>query len=336
MEKKFNLKKLIATGAVVTSLAMCALPTEALAHVEPSDILGDEQYVEMYNETRDSVKQTETEALKQYFRGYDDYGCETTTLDDVCKAKELSDLLASYDDQEFRYTNCTPSEIMNLDINGLYNEYLDAVNNGTLYYFMMDNLTNKPAIDAYLNFAGLAVSNHIKDNLAIMIYTCVTNQGQNVTKYPTIQIRNRQIYAVLEIDGFAQVIEITGQTAKDLETSCSYLDARTNKICQNIEGSSKEYPQGIAYNGVSNATNESAYLSLPDDQYKKVIVNSAAYAESTKDFNNYEFYVEDPSIGYNLNVNEVELLYNMGYSTDMVNSAILRYAGVDPVKTYTK
>ena len=336
MEKRNSFKKLIATGALVTSLAVSLFPTSALAHVEPNDILGDEQYVEMYNETRATVKANDCAALREHFKGYDEYGCETTTLDDIVKAKELSDLLASYDDPDFQYTNCTPNEIMCLDINGMYADYIDSVNNGTLYDFMMRNLTNKPAIDAYLNFAGLAVSGRIKENLANMIYNCVANEGRNITKYPTIEIRNRQIYAVVEFDGNVEVIELTGETAKSLETICSYLDSRTNKILANISGESPEYPQGLCYNGISSLTDESAYLSLPDDQYKSIIVKSAKYGEYTKYFENIDYYVEDPSIGYVPNVNEVELLYSLGYPTDAVENARLRYAGFNPAQTYTK
>lgn len=336
MEKKNSLKKILATGAIITALAVSTIPTEALAYVSPSDILGDEQYVEMYNETRDAVKQNDAVALQEHFKGYDEYGCETTTLDDICKARALSDLLASYSDPSYEYTNCTPAEIMSLNINDLYNQYLYAQSNGTVYDFIVNNLTNKPAIDAYLNFAGLAVSARIKEDLANMVYSCIVNEGRNITKYPTIEIRNRQIYAVVEFDGNVELIELTGESTKDLEKICSYLDARTNMILKNVSGESVDYPQGLCYNGVSRVTDESAYLSLPDDQYKNIITSSAFRAEEAKYYENFEYYVEDPAIGYGLGSNEVELLSELGYTSNMINNARLRYAGIYPAQTYTK
>jgi hypothetical protein len=328
--------KLIATGALITSLAVSAIPTEALAHVNPEDILGDIQYTEMYGDTREGIKEADTSALKAYFSGYDEYGCETVTADEIAKAKEMSDFLNTYNDPTYEYTNCTPGEIIGLDINGMYNDYCASYNNGTIYDFMSRNLTNKPALDAYLNFAGLAVSNRIKEDLANMVYSRIVNEGRIITKYPTIQVRNGQIYAVVESDGYVQVIEINGEAASKLAQICAYLDARTDLIFRNISGQTNEYPQGIAYNGVSGRTLESAYLAMPDSDYKKVIVDAANNAEGMKFYNFFDISVEDPTIWYGLNVNEVELLYGMGYSTDAVNGAILRHAFINPLQVYTK
>ena len=329
---KNKIGKLIATGALITTMAVSLIPSEALAHVNPEDILGDAQYTEIYGESRDSFKECDVLALKNYFRGYDEYGCETITAQDIYKACYISDSLASYDDPMYQYTNCTPSEVIGLDINGIYNDYYYSESSD----FIARNLTNKPAVDAYLNFAGLAVSNRIKEDLANMIYSCIVDDGRVITKYPSIKVRNGHIYAVVETEGQVQVIEITGDAAMQLANICGYLDARTDMIFRNISGESNEYPQGIAYNGVSRVTNESAYLALPDLDYKRTIADAAETAENMKYYNFFDMYVDAPELGYGLNVNEVELLYSMGYSTDVVNNAVLRYAGLNPVPSRSK
>ncbi len=306
--------KCLSILALATTIAF-ANPLTAAAHVDSQNIIGEEQTYE----DRTDIKRNDADTINNHFIGYDYWGDRCVTPEQVEKAMELSNVLNAYNNYEVNeYSNTRPSEVLNLDIDDLYNEYL-ADYKYDYQNFCRRNLTLKPAIDAYLNFACGTISSEIREEIEAATYTALYNEGANVTVYPRLSVKDNKIYCFARVNGNVRMIELDVANIAELQDNLAALDGRYNLVLNNIAGYTNYYPNTFAYNGIDSKTGESAWLSLGDDELKALLSRSISTEKSiegnvTMNLANERYYVWTEE--------DIEAMRYFGFSEKDIRNAI--------------
>ena len=315
--------KFVSVLALVTTMAL-ANPLTAAAHVDSENIIGEEQTYE----DRTEIKVNDANTINNHFLGYDNYGDRYVTPEQIAKAIELSNMLNAYNNYEINeYSNTRPSEVLNLDIDDMYNEYLaDAKFDYKI--FCQRNITLKPALDAYLNFACGTISSEIRETIEQAAFTALYNEGAYVTGYPRFTVKDNKVYCFAEVNGTVRMIDLNIDNISELGETLTNLDSRYNLCLNNIAGYTKYYPNSFAYNGIDGKTGESAWLALGDDELKANLTNSMNFAKSLEgniavNLDSDRSYVWTPE--------DIETMRYFGFSEDQISNAIRMNATV----TYT-
>lgn len=333
-------KRTCTTGAkkVLATIVLTALlipPTTQVAHaaVSVDRIIGEEQYIE----DRTKIKIKESHEIVKHFYGYDKYGNPTITTDEIKKAIELSDELNSYYFDLIEYTNTRLTEVKELDINRIYNDYQFAISSNKtskITQFYKNNLNNKPAIDAFITFSCGTVSQSIKTNIAKRVCEVLKNELGAITSTPKVIIHENHLLVVVEIDGQTQIIELKGEEITNIISTCNTLDKSYNTAIDNISGKSSDYENTFTYNGVDYVTEESAWLSLPDESKKDFLLEAISLEESISTSDNYEILsnIENCS---SVNREYRKILKEYGLSKDELKDAKIREAFLIKVEQKT-
>ncbi len=320
----------IATTTTLIAALIVGAPTVAHADVPASNIVGDAETWE----DRSDIKVQDGVDIRDYFEGYNRYGESYVTEDEVRKAIELSNALNAYYLDPLYYTNTTKDEVLSLDIDSLYANYTNAVNNNYSNSFCNNNLTNKPAIDAYTLFACGTLSRNLKTSLASNIYSIISSEyGYNVS-YPTIIVNSNEVYAIFTINGTVQKVNLYGDLVDSIKNSCVALDTRYNTGLNNLSGYSSNYENSFAYNGVDRYTDESVWLSFPDDERKANLTDALNLSGIMANSDNYEVSIDAYNSATSLSDTEKQELRNMGYSKDALRYATHRNAYLNTVPKF--
>ena len=331
LDIKTGAKKATTTLALIVALTVPATvltTTTAYASVPAANIVGDLEY----QKDRSHIKEDEYQDIVDYFNGYDKKGNAYVTTDTIKKAIELSDLLNGYYFDPLYYTNTTKDEVVDLDINRIYERYTETNN---IVKFCNNNLENKPAIDAYITFACGNAANNIKSAIANRVYSQLLVEGRYINEYPSVYITDTEIFAVAKVNNVLQKIEISGDAVIEIIDLYNALNDRYEKALNNIGGYSNRYDDSFAYNGVNSKdkskNKESVWLSLPDDVKKADITKSLALVEELNIMENYTFDCEDMYYKEDLSRSEERELRDLGYSNKEVTKGIKREATLNKV-----
>lgn len=338
MKKNNNTAQSLKTGAkkalaVISLTAICATvaaPTIAYADVPAAYIIG---YLQT-EEDRTKVKTEEAQQIIKKFYGFDQNGYQTITMEEIEKAIRLSNALNGYFFDAVKFTNARSSEVINLDVNEIYDYYVEAYEAGTdqdMEYFYKNMLPYKPAIDAYITFASGTVSNNIKRVMANRITEVISSEGHTVTTAPVIIAGDQELYALVEVDGQLQKITLRGDGSEEVLSTCTTLDGIYNCAIANISGVAEEHDNSFMYNGIDTITDESAWLSLPDEEKQATIANGIAVYNNLLVQENYELTSEDPTASSSLTRSEKRELSDMGYDKDQIASAVKKEAKCEKV-----
>lgn len=265
---KTGAKRAVATLSLVAVLAGVLMPT-AHAEVLADNIIGDFDV----EEDRSEIKTNDMISIIEKFKGADEEGNAYVNLEDVEKAVELSDALNSFFFDPIAYTNTKASEVVSLDINGLHTAYKaakDSKDEANIANFCNSNLTNKPAIDAFVTFGSGNVAENIKFGVANKVCEILINKGYNITFGPIVIANETELYCLAEINGELKRIQLQGETCDNIRNTCFYLENTYNLAISTISGS-EGHDLSFMYNGIEVTTNESAWLSLPDDDKKDMV-----------------------------------------------------------------
>lgn len=313
-------KKAMATTTLTILCLTTAMPITAHADVPPSYITGDLQTTE----DRTEIKNEETQAIIAKFNGFDQNGYQTITMEEIEKAIRLSDALNAYLYDPLKFTNARSSEVINLDINEIYDYYVRAYQAGTKQdeeYFYKNTLPYKPAIDAYITFVCGTVSNNIKGNISYRLCEVIDSEGRKVTSSPKIIVNNHEIYALVEVEGCLEKYCLVGDGSEEVRKTCLSLDNIYNMAINSISGASQEHDNTFMYNGIDSITNESAWLSLPDEEKKSKLEESIAIYRNLLVQENYELICANPTTLEPLTQEEQKELRNLAYAEDQIASA---------------
>lgn len=328
--------KRVGVAATLVVALMLGGATVAHAAVPAQNVIGDAQVTE----DRSMIKMTDAQDIQRAFYGFNEYGNQTITMDEIRKAIELSNVLNGYYFDSVEYTNTTKAEVLNLNIDKMYEEYIIARYNEVdrTADFCASHLEDKPAVDAYITFACSTVANNIEKALATKINAVIANEGFAMTSSPRTIINNGHLYVSVEVNGQTQIVELTGEAAADIVTMIQGLDHHTNTALNNISGYSNEYENTFAYNGIEVNTNESVWLSFPDETKQTRIESGIQTYEKLNDEFSYEVTSENPLAYRELTGEEKRMLRDLGYDKVQVNNAIRREAQLNKVleQTYTK
>lgn len=324
-EKDFKVgaKKAMATISLATILATA--PTNVKASVPAENIIGDLQY----DEDRTEVKQNDYQEIRSYFTGYNSNGEFNASLQNITKAIELSNAYNNYFFDLVDYTNTTKDEVLNLDIEKLYDEYYESIIDGTEESYCRSNLNIKPAVDAYITFACGTVSNSIKLNIASKIGNIIKDYGYDV-RINKITISENEAKVIATIDERLQVIELNGEALEEIQAMCTTLTNTYSTATQNIGGYSNEYDNSFAYNGIDKETKASVWLSFPDDTKKANLTEGIEIAEKILAEEGLSFYW-DNAIATNLTEEDIELLTDLDYSDYEISTALKTTASIGKV-----
>lgn len=319
----------VAVGITLVVSLMISGTTIVHAAVPVENIIGDSQLTE--DRTKIKAKDVQDVVLKFY--GYNKNGRSIVSMTDIRKAIELSDILNDYFFDTVEYTNTTKEEVLNLDIEKIYQEYIIAKygKEDKSNDFCRAHLEDKPAIDAYITFACGTVAKNIENTLANKINTIMVSEGHNMTSSPRTIIDNENLYVVVEVDGQTQLIELTGESVKDITTIISNLYNHTKIALNNIAGTSAKYENSFAYNGVDKYTNESVWLSFPDDTKQERIEEGIQTYEGLEYGYGYELINEKPEVSGKLTSAEKQMLRVLGYDKIQVDQAIKKETSINKV-----
>ncbi len=306
--------KFISILALVSAIGL-STPLTATAEVRPETIIGEEQTYE----DRSQIRYEDAVRIDNYFRGTDYYGDRYVWPEQIREAIELSNTLNAYNNYDSYYhSNTRPSEVVGLDINGMYDEYLADARYG-YSVFCPRNIENKPAIDAYLNLSCGSLAKYIEEELESSVTTALQNDYVNLTRYPKIRIKDDKVYAVCREDGYVRLIQLNFYDMPEIKTYLMCLKDRYAMCVRNLAGKSNEYPNSFAYNGIDTETNESAWLSLGDDDLKGLLSRSLDLA-NTLDNNITVSLSEDRFFVYE--ADDLEALKSFGFTEDQIRNAI--------------
>lgn len=321
-------KKVAATLAITMALSVVAAPA-VYASVPAGNIVGDAQVTE----DRTEIKIDDAQDIHKGFYGFDRYGNQTITMADIKKAIELSDILNGYYFDAVNYTNTTKEEVLELDVDKMYEKYIIARygKKDRTAEFCAKNLENKPAIDAYITFSCGTVSNNIKQVVGQKVNEVISSEGFRMTQSPRVIITNTSLYVAVEVQGQTQLIELNGEAVDEIIYMCNSLDNHYNIALNNIAGYSDYYENTLAYNGVDQTTSHSAWLSLPDSEKQEEILAAITTYENLDSDTYYEIICEDTDEATRLSKYEQELLRDLGYDRVQVRNAVKRDAVLQEV-----
>ena len=257
------------------ALGLNAAPMIASASVHPTNV----QVVEDESRIKDQ-RERDVKAVSKFVANLD--------LETIRRAIELSDFLNPYDPEMYTYTDTTPGEVLNLDINAMYGSYQSALSNSDqMNGFINNGLYEKPALDAAIQFSTGNVSNVIKEKIASLFYNELQLDGLLVVS--DLYVKNGELMIVAHTDNGAKVYSINGYAIPGIYETISDLDARYRMIKRNLRGDSNEYPNGLSFNGLERNTGESVWLSIGDSDIKDVInrgldIARALYTDPTLSF----------------------------------------------------
>lgn len=330
---KTGAKKVAATATIV-AVMLSSVPV-AHAAVNASNIIGDAQVTE----DRTNIKRDDAQDIYKHFYGFDKNGVQTITMDDVSKAIELSNMLNDYYFDLVEYTNTTKEEVIDLDVDLLYEQYLIDTqgerfsNEG----FCKNHLEYKPAIDAFITFSCGTVSNNLKASVADSINAVITTEGFKMTQKPKVLVRNNTLYVILEVEGQTQIVELVGELAADIVRICSSLDNHYYTALENIGGYSNEYEDSFAYNGIDSETNESVWLSYPDEGKQIVLQEGMSIYSELMSLDGIEYRSASPEARRELTKEEQTMLRELGYDKYQIKNAVGRETYIGRVqKTLSK
>ncbi len=325
-------KKVLLTTSIVSALVLASTPV-AHAAVEANNILGDAQVAQ----DRTAIKLTDARDISLEFYGFDKYGNQTITMDEIRKAIELSDILNGYFFDAVAYTNTTKQEVLDLDVDKLYEEYIIARYNKVdkTAQFCEEHLEDKPAIDAYITFACKTVANNIKNEIASILQSDYKANRYYITQDAKTLVANNSLYVVIEVDGQTQIVELIGEAAADVVTLVSGLENHANTALLNLAGLSSEYENTFAYNGVEANTNESVWLSFPDEGKQEKIEAGIGLYEDLSTGHTYEIFTNAYTIDRSLTEEEKDMLRRLGYDEVQLEMAIRREAELSKYNEYT-
>ena len=326
-------KKVVMGVAIVGALSL-PLAQTAHAAVPASNIIGDAQ---LGYETRVEIKQDDAMDIHRQFCAYDYYGNPVVNTEKITRAIELSDALNGYYYDELYFTNTNKNEVLNLNINELYNNYQYAVSRNREERFCANNMNSKPAIDAYITFSCGTVANGIKEELSNTICRVLIDEGYEITASPRLTINNNRLYAVVGLNTGLRVIEIKGEQVPEMISTILAMNNTYNVSLNNIGGYSSNYESSFAYNGVDMYTGESVWLSLPDDVKKGNLQNGI---EMYKTLCSERGVILECSNPYDLDKptkSERAMLESLGYTSTQAKNARVQEAYITLLeKEYTK
>ncbi len=310
--------KKVALGVALVGALSLPLAQQAHAAVPASNILGDAQ---VGYETRIEIKQDDAQDIHAAFCSYDRYGNAIVDVDSIREAIELSNALNGYYYDELYFTNTNKKEVLGLDIEELHNDYEYAELRGREDKFCANNMSSKPAIDAYITFSCGTVANGIKEQLSIVICARLTDEGYEITSTPRLTINNNRLYAVVGVDNDLRVIEIKGEQVPEIISTLVAINNTYNVSLNNIAGNSNAYESSFAYNGVDMYTGESVWLSLPDDTKKANLSTAVTLYESLCNDKDIILECSNPYDLDRPSKSEKTMLKNLGYTTSQANAA---------------
>lgn len=328
---KTGAKRALTAVTITAALVSASVPV-AHAAVDVDRIVGEP----FYSEDRTKTKIEESHDIYSHFYGFDRYGNQTITLDDVRKAIELSDVLNDYYFDLVEYTNTRVSEVTELDIEKLYDQYLVAKNKGekSLIRFCENNLYNKPAIDAFVTFSCGTVSNNIKKNVGDLVCAEAQTKSQKITASPRVVVKEEAMYVVIEVNGETQIFELAGDDIQEIIDICASLDSHYTIALDNIAGYSDKYEDHFAYNGVDYVTEESAWLSFRNDDLQDELTTAMDLCDGLVYDETHQFEIDDFYDKDSLNRREKAVLEELGFRKSEIRDAVSRDASL--TKTQTK
>lgn len=326
-------KRALATLAITTVMGL-SLTNTAHAAVPASNILGDAQ---VGYQTRIEIKQDDAQDIHEHFCSYDYYGNPIVDTEAIREAIELSDALNGYYYDELYFTNTNKEEVLGLDISDLHDDYTYAEYRGREERFCRDNMGSKPAIDAYITFSCGTVANGIKEELSQLVCRILVDEGYQITSTPRLTINNNKLYAVVGLNTGLRVIEITGEQVPEIITTITAINNSYSLALNNIAGKSNKYESSFAYNGVDMYTNESVWLSLPDDAKKANLTSALTIYESLANDRGVILECSNPLDLDRPSRAERTMLQNLGYTSTQARDARVMEATITLLhKDYTK
>lgn len=324
--------KIAKKGAIFLVTAAMALgigAPAAQAAVHPANIIVQEE-----SEVR-GQKDWEVDCVEHHFDSVDLYGNPTMDTQKIARCIELSNVLNSYDEDFYTYTNTTPTEVISLNVDDVYKDYMNSLVSGDpndFGGFIERRMDDKPAIDATIQFSTGILSKEIKQSICDLF---VRKAGESLTHYPEVIVDNGCIYVVFGINNQMNIATVDGAHIPGLTELLTELDARYEMITRNLRGYSDEYPNALAYNGTDSISGDSAWLSLGDDDIKEVLNTGLIVADSFKCDETINLDCYYPNYVAFPNEEELNMFARHGYDVSLLAGAPMSQAFISSELDYS-
>lgn len=286
--KKWNIVKTTGAALVLASL----ITTPAYAYVPQNDFIGEAEYSDIYNQDRIETKQIETQTIENLFNNNTE---RTITISEVRKAIALSDALNTYYPGPTELSNTNVDEIVNININELFNDYTRETKGNYEYRFCQEHIGDLAAIDAFTLFSCRTVTNELKASIANRIASIVASEGYTITVWPTVEINANEAYVVVGIPNGYIFYNLSGKVIEEAKSMVSTLEAQYRTAINNANGTSELADNAFRVNGVDPRYNETVYLTFGDSDRKEILTKTIDIIDKIKKHEALEFVRTDSS-----------------------------------------
>ena len=317
MKKGKTKNTFLAMGLIVGTLLSGA--TEANAYVNPATIR-----IEQQGDDSIERKLTEAKVVEDTFTSsiYNE-----VDIDTVSHAIELSDVLNAYYPSPNEYSNTTIKEIINVDIEAIYDEYqsIDHSDEKAVASFCLGHLGDLAAIDGFTLCSERTVSSEIKRALTDKIDDKFFITGHpELTREPEVVIDKaaindgQQPFIIYNYETQLIKVILAGTGMREIADAYIETDTQYQYLKAFLNGTADEFSASFVSQGVDSKNEWTVFLSSGNDHRKEMLKNGIDVINKIK---SGEYSIEMDYTPYNEPIDEAtkNYLLSQGYDANAVN-----------------
>lgn len=233
----------------------------------------------------------------------------------------LSDALNEYLPSPSKYSNTTLQEIINCDIESIYQEYslINQEDQESLQDFCEKYKEQQAAIDGVTLFGYRVVSSAIKQDLGYAVEQYFKDfNSSDLIESPKV-IMSNQPYIIYNYGTHMFKVLLAGQGIEEIKKIYTTLDEQYQMVYDLISGHKKEYSDSFIYQGADPTNTWSVYLSSGNDNRKNMLYDGLVTIGKINN-NKYEFEINTAPYNDELSNESIEELIELGYNIEEIKN----------------
>lgn len=269
-----------------------------------------------------SRKQTEAYLIEDKFQSlaYDEVGIDT-----VGHAIELSDYLNGFIASPSEYSNTNIDEILNVDIDGIYAEYLnlDQSNQAQVFAFVNSHIGDLAAIDGFTLCSHGTVITAMKEALKEEADSQFKIKGDPaLVTEPEVVLGDENGKSYIIFNYATQIVKVNlkGKGIKEIVAAINENERNYDIFKDFMNGQTDWYSDSFVYQGTDDTHSSTVYLSSANDDRKMYLRNTINLIKNVKAD---EMPLTKDTSSYNEPISDATktLLLSKGYDPNLVENA---------------
>lgn len=262
---------------------------------------------------------------------------EKLDVDTVSHAIELSNLLNSYYPSPSLYSNTTIREIINVDIEAIYDEYksIDPDDQERISAFCQKYLPQLAAIDGFTLCSQRTVSTEIASALVERIDEEFDIKGNpSLISEPEVIIdpiainQGEQPFIIYTYETQLIKVILSGAGMEEINNAYITTNNEYNYLKAFLNGSVDEFSDSFVHQGVDENNEWTVYLSSGNDDRKEILQNGIDVINTIK-CDGYDIEMDFTPYQEPIDENTKNYLIAKGYNKNLVNNSGTIIAYVD-------